>query len=139
VAVDGYFSRLTDMLQRISDVLPRYRIYTQLFSKHEPLQKAISQVYSAVVAFVLEATKVFKSSSRVIKSSIWATFDQKFEESLDQLRKDTESVEKAAEVAHMIEEANARNELTTVKTELSCVRAQLDQLQLTINLGGQGA
>jgi hypothetical protein len=124
------------MLQQIADVLPRYRIYTQLFSKNEPLQKAISNVYSTVMTFVFEATKVFKSSSRVIRSSLWEPFDQKFEKCLDQLRRHAESVEKEAEMAHMIEEANARNEL---KTELSCVRAQLDQLQLAISLGGQGA
>lgn len=124
------------MLQQIADVLPRYRIYTELFSKHEPLQEAISQVYSAVTTFVFQAAKVFESSSRVVTSAAWERFDQKFEGSLDKLRIHADRVERAADVAHMIEESNARNDL---KVELSSVRAQLDQLQLTISLGEQSA
>ncbi len=124
------------MLQQIADVLPRYRIYTELFSKHEPLQEAISQVYSAVTTFVFKAAKVFESSSRVVTNAAWERFDQKFEASLDKLRIHADRVERAADVAHMIEESNARNDL---KVELSSVRAQLDQLQLTISLGEQSA
>lgn len=139
VVVDGYFCRLTDMLQQIADVLPRYHIYDQLFSKHEPVQRAISQAYSAIMTFVFQATKVFQSSSTVLRSSLWETFEQKFEGSLDQLRKHTESVERAADVAHMIEESKARDDLNNVKTELACVRAQLDRLQLTTRFGEQSA
>ncbi len=136
MAVDEYFSRLTEMLQRIADVLPRYRIYTELFSKHETLQKAISQVYLAVETFVFEAAEVFESSRRVLTNAAWKGFDQKFEGSLNELRTHAEKVERAADVAHMIEESNARNDL---KADLSSVKAQLDQLQLTISLGEQSA
>jgi hypothetical protein len=79
---------------------------------------------------------VHSGPNRVLRRSVFGrTFDQKFAECLDQLRKHTESVEKAADVARIIEEANARDELTNVKTELWCVKAQLEQLQLSIRFG----
>ncbi len=143
MATDEYFSRLTEMLQQIADVLPRYRTYTQLFSKHEPLQEAVSQVHSAVRTFVSKASEVYDSSSGVIQRAAWQTFDQKFESSLNQLRKHAKNVEEEAHVAHMIEEANASNDikaqLASTQAQLASTQARLDRILLTIRLGAQSA
>jgi len=141
---EEYFSRLTDMLERIGDNLPRCRIYEELFPKHKPLQDSIAQMYTAVVGFLRYAETVFKSSRRVLGESMWKKFDEKFHDELAKLRQHGEAVEIEAGVANKLEEKKARDELSEVSrklsqtnVELSCIRAKLYELS-TIQSREQG-
>ncbi|KAL8296415.1 hypothetical protein RB597_005816 [Gaeumannomyces tritici] len=138
---EEYFSRLTDMLERIGDNLPRCRVYQELFPHHKPLQDGIARMFMAVVDFVRDAETVFKSSSRVFKESVWKPFDERFHAQLVELRLQGDKVEKEAVVAHQLEvsrklsQANAA--LSQTNVELSCVRAKLCELETIIRSGEQ--
>lgn len=99
---------------------------------------AIFQVYRVVTAFVDHARTVFQSTGRVFRKSVWKEFDEEFEDTLNDLRRLSETVEDEVQTAHMIEESIARKKLTQSLAELSCVRAELRELNYAIREGVQG-
>lgn len=122
-------SRLSYMLKRIGDILPRCKTYGQLFSTHQPLQNAITQLYKEVISFVDRAKEVFASSSTVISKAVWKKFDDEFETSLESIRRWSEMVDTEADVAHKVEADAARRKNAD---ELAYLKAQLGHLQTTV-------
>lgn len=139
-------------MQFIGDILPTCQIYRQLFDKHKPVQEAISSAYHEIRKFLKDATKLFESDGSVFRSSVWKTFDQKFEESLAEIRRLGGVVESRAEEANKVEDDIARKKLNEVEQKLSetldrlartesklaCVEAQLCQMQRSMEFGDRG-
>lgn len=83
---------------------------------------------------------------------MWKTFDQKFEESLAEIRRLGGVVESRAEEANKVEDDIARKKLNEVEQKLSetldrlartesklaCVEAQLCQMQRSMEFGDRG-
>lgn len=59
-----YFEKIVDMFARIGDVLPRFRVYEQLFANHEHLVHALSLVYYDVLVFCADAKAAFRRGKR---------------------------------------------------------------------------
>jgi len=141
---EGYFSRLTDMLERIGDLLPQCRVYEALFPQHKPLQVGIVQLYTSVVEFVCHAESTFKSPHGLLGRSVWKKFDEMFHRDLAQLQKHRDTVETQAGIAHQLEQQKAAQEiaemsrmLSLTHVELSRIRAELCELK-TIRSREQG-
>jgi ankyrin repeat protein len=106
-----------EMLQQIGDALPRFQVYEQLFRNHQSLQQALSLVYLELISFVTRAKKVFSGSSfRLFGRVLWRSFDQTFHDSLSEVRRHSDLVEREATLAHMLEESQARMELTELRS-----------------------
>ena len=59
-----YFEKLVDMLARIGDILPRFRVYEALFSSHERLVQALSASYLGILKFSVDAKAVFRRGKK---------------------------------------------------------------------------
>ena len=59
-----YFEKLVDMLARIGDILPRFRLYEVLFSSYEQLVQALSASYFEILRFCVEAKAVFRRGKK---------------------------------------------------------------------------
>ena len=106
-----YYSKLLDMLGRIGDVLPRYCTYSSMFSKHTPLQNALSSAYLHIITFLMDSKKIFsKSTFRLLSKAIGKSFDSDFEISIEQLRRYRKLVEDEARLAGMLESMEDRRE-----------------------------
>ena len=112
-----YFSKLMEMLQQIGDALPRFQVYEQLFRNHQSLQQALSSVYLELILFLSRAKKVFSGSQfRLFRRVLWRSFDQTFNDSLSELRRCSDLVEREATLAHMLEESQTRLEMARLKS-----------------------
>ncbi|KAJ2906439.1 hypothetical protein MKZ38_001799 [Zalerion maritima] len=103
---DTYFLRLIDMLQQMGDRIPRLKAYERLFGQAPSLQEALSGLYLGFVQFLAKANKVFSKKSRLFfRHVFWKPFEQTFQESLAQIRRYNEQVEREANLAHMTEQS----------------------------------
>lgn len=66
---EKYFRKLTDMLERIGDVLPRCQVYQNLFSINSKLLQAISIAYIDVIHFCWTAKKAFRKMKKSTTSN----------------------------------------------------------------------
>ena len=58
-----YYDKLVDMLARIGDVLPRFRIFEALLSSHKRLVQVLSQSYLSILTFTVEAKAIFRGKT----------------------------------------------------------------------------
>ncbi|KAK3332873.1 hypothetical protein B0T19DRAFT_457863, partial [Cercophora scortea] len=113
---ESYFSKLMEMLQQIVDAMPGFQVYEQLFQKHQTLREALATLYLEIIVFLCKAKKVFSSSSfHLFGRVLWKPFEQTFRESLGNLKRHSNVVEREAKLAHMVDEAQARLELVQVR------------------------
>lgn len=96
------------MFNRISDVLPRLKVYERLFPDHERLIRAMSAVYFDVLQFCTDAKKVFRRAKRSITALIWKPFEHQFGSRMEQFREHMNITEKEVTTSHMIEAADSR-------------------------------
>ena len=96
------------MFSRISDVLPRLRIYEHLFPNNESLVQSISVVYFDVLKFCTDAKIMFRRAKRSMSTLIWKPFERHFGSHIDTFRRHQEEMEKNVLVSHMIEAADSR-------------------------------
>lgn len=96
------------MFNRISDVLPRLRIYLQLFPDHQRLAHVISLVYWDILKFCSEAKKVFRRPKITLSKLTWKPFERQFGEIIESFREHEKTVDKEVTTSHMIEAANSR-------------------------------
>lgn len=119
-----YYDKLVDMFNCIGDILPRFQSYEKLFPSHVRLVEALSVIYVDILRFCHDAKLVFrraKDSSVSIRNAIklaWKPFDQQFGHMIHDLKCHRKNVEKEAELAHMLESANAREVELAHKLEL---------------------
>ena len=111
-----YFDKLVDMFVSIGDVLPQFRVYEKLFSNHERLVQALSEVYVDILKFCTDAKAVFRKGGRPFVSNfgiasklLWKPFAQQFGKVMDDFREHRKKVEKEADISHMIEAKQARD------------------------------
>ncbi|KAF2679822.1 hypothetical protein K458DRAFT_313422 [Lentithecium fluviatile CBS 122367] len=103
--------KMVDMLAQIGDVLPRFGIFQRLFSNHERLLAALAEVYLDVLQFCVRAKDFFvhaRKSRCKDPLGAWKPFREAFEHDMVKFRKHQKSVEREADLAHMIEAAKAR-------------------------------
>lgn len=110
-----YYERIVDMFVRIGDLLPRFRVYENLFPSHERLVQALSVVYVDVLTFCTEAKVVFRRGGNPLKIDFgvllklsWKPFDRQFGQQIDKFRVHVKNVEKEASLSNMIEASDSR-------------------------------
>ncbi|KAK5655046.1 hypothetical protein OQA88_5945 [Cercophora sp. LCS_1] len=114
-----YFSKLLDMLRDVSDAIPGFYVYEQLFHKHAGLREALVAMYCDIITFLVKAKKVFSSGSfRLFGRVTWKPFEQTFQSSLASLKRHGDLVQREAKLAHLVEEAQARLDLAHVKVQV---------------------
>ena len=107
------------MFSRISDLLPRLRIYEQLFPNHDSLVQSISCVYFDVLTFCSDAKKMFRRAKRTMLSLVWKPFERQFGSHIDAFRRHQEELEKNVSLSHMIEAADSRAMIRSNQKELA--------------------
>ncbi|KAK0624975.1 hypothetical protein B0T17DRAFT_257932 [Bombardia bombarda] len=114
----SYFFKLMDNLEQMGDLLPGYRVYEEIFQKHKSVQDALLQVYEEMVSFLVAATRIFSKSSSIalllrvpVKS-----FDQTFQRSLVGLERHRNLVERAVNIAQMVNIYEMRLEVDKVRS-----------------------
>ncbi|KAL8868513.1 MAG: hypothetical protein Q9174_004942 [Haloplaca sp. 1 TL-2023] len=110
-----FFDRIVDMFARIGDVLPRFRVYENLFPNHERLIQALSIAYVDILDFCTEAKAVFRRGRRASRVNLsifgnltWKPFERQFQHQIDIFRVHLQNIEKEASLSHMIEAADSR-------------------------------
>ena len=96
------------MFNRISDLLPRLRIYEKLFSAHEALVQALSLIYLDVLIFCSDAKAMFRRSKQAILKSVWKPFERQFECRMESFRSHQKGIEETVLISHMIEAKDSR-------------------------------
>jgi len=61
--------KLVDMLAQIGDVLPRFRIYENLYRDHERLLVALSRAYLDILQFCVHTKDFFLGAKRSMSES----------------------------------------------------------------------
>ena len=108
-----YFERIVDMLVQISDVIPRFQDYQELFPNHQRLLIRMSEAYLSIITFCAKAKGVLRASSqwgtsfipqllrRIVGSSVWKPFGREFGGMMKTFEQQRDSVEREADVGHM--------------------------------------
>lgn len=107
------------MFNRISDLLPRLRIYEQLFPNHESLVQALSVVYLDVLKFCSDTKIMFRRTKHALLSLIWKPFERHFGTQIDEFRRHQKEIEKAVSLSHMIEAKDSRDLIRSNQTQLA--------------------
>ena len=118
------------MFNRISDAIPRLRIYLQLFPDHQRLVHVVSLVYWDVLRFCSEAKKVFRKPKISLSKLTWRNFDRQFGEIIKSFRNHEKLLDKEVSTSHMIEAAHSRD---MVKADQEAVAQQM-QLNVEIEV-----
>lgn len=109
---DNYYKRVTDVLGRIGDLLPRIKDYGRIFSleKHSRLRQALSETYFDIINLCMKFREIMQSQMRMSlkRFSKPLLLDVQYEDALEQFRRHKKIVEKEAEACHMIEAAESR-------------------------------
>ncbi|KAL8684681.1 MAG: hypothetical protein Q9224_006190, partial [Gallowayella concinna] len=110
-----YFERIVDMFASIGDVLPRFRLYEKLFPSHERLVQALSITYVDILTFCTNAKAVFRRDRRsslinlsILFKSTWKPFERQFGQQIETFRIHAKTVQKEADLSHMIEASDSR-------------------------------
>ena len=117
------------MFSRISDLLPRLRIYEQLFPNHELLVQSLSVIYFDILTFCSDAKNMFRRAKRTMLSLVWKPFERQFGSHMDAFRRHQEETEKNVSLSHMIEAADSRALIRSNQMEIAkrsygtCLRA----------------
>ncbi len=107
------------MFSRISDLLPRLRVYEQLFTNHERLVQSLSAIYLDILQFCTDAKTMFRRAKHAMLTLVWKPFTRQFGSHMDALRRHQEELEKEVLLSHMIEAADSRAVLRSNQAELA--------------------
>lgn len=129
-----YFEKIADMFNRISDLLPRLRIYEQLFPNHESLVQALSVVYLDVLKFCSDTKIMFRRTKHALLSLIWKPFERHFGTQIDEFRRHQKEIEKAVSLSHMIEAKDSRDLIRSNQTQLAKERYDKERLAVFASL-----
>ncbi|KAL8655330.1 MAG: hypothetical protein Q9226_003086 [Calogaya cf. arnoldii] len=126
-----YFERIVDMFASIGDLLPRFRVYENLFPSQERLVQALSITYIDVLTFCTEAKAVFRSERRssrvglaILAKLSWKPFERQFGQLIDNFRNHAKNVEKEASLSHMIAASDSRAIVRANQTQLEKVKKE---------------
>lgn len=107
------------MFSRISDLLPRLRVYEQLFPNHESLVQALSIVYFDVLKFCSDAKVMFRKSKHAMLALTWKSFQRQFGFQMDAFRRHQKEIEKEVSLSHMIEARDSRALIRSTQMNLA--------------------
>lgn len=126
-----YFERIIEMLARIGDVLPRFKVFEDLFATHERLVQALSLAYLDILVFCTKAKAVFRHGRRSSLTNLsiafklsWKPFERQFGEQIDGFRAHARNVKKEASLSHMIEAAESRSIVFANKQQLEKMKKE---------------
>lgn len=132
-----YFERIVEMLARIGDVLPRFRVYENLFPNHERLIQALSVAYVDIISFCTKSKAVFRHGQRSSLTNLsiafklsWKPFERQFGQQIDAFRVHLKNVEKEAGLSHMIEAADARAVVLANQKQLEKAKKESNHLRI---------
>lgn len=117
------------MVSPISDLLPRPRIYEQLFPNHELLVQSLSVIYFVVLTYCSDAKYMFRRAKRTMLSLLWKPFERQFGSHMDAFRRHQEQTKKNVSLSHMKEAADSRALIRSNQMEIAkqsygtCLRA----------------
>ncbi|PMD18939.1 hypothetical protein NA56DRAFT_576182, partial [Hyaloscypha hepaticicola] len=132
-----FYDRITDTFERIGDLLPRFRDYQRIFNgrKHQRLTEALSTTYLDIIIICTEFRGFLRAQRKSVVKRVLQpqtpAINAHIENVLDRFRKHRKSVEKEAEVCHMIEEKESRdlvlrnNALAEAKERAGCGKSVL--------------
>ncbi|KAM0801847.1 hypothetical protein BDR22DRAFT_804454 [Usnea florida] len=129
-----YFDKIADMFNRISDLLPRLRIYEKLFSAHESLVHALSLVYLDVLTFCSDAKAMFRRSKQAVLKSVWKPFERQFESRMESFRRHQKDMEETVLISHMIEAKDSRALVQSNLAQLAKERFDEERLRVFASL-----
>ncbi|TVY93107.1 Ankyrin [Lachnellula willkommii] len=108
-----FYDRMVDTLERIGDILPRFRDYERIYDrqKHQRLTQALSNAYLDIIVL---CTKFQRSLREQRTSSVRRLLkplssDNQFDEAIDLFRQHRNNVEEEARMCHMVDAAEQRN------------------------------
>lgn len=110
----GFFDRLVETLSRIGDLIPRFRSLQRIFDpqKHHRLMTALSNSYLDIILLCIRFQTILKSQRKSKLARVFQPLSPALNAELDdavkRFRDHRKMVEKESEIAHMIEEADAR-------------------------------
>ncbi|KAL8992330.1 MAG: hypothetical protein Q9169_007181 [Polycauliona sp. 2 TL-2023] len=126
-----YFERIVDMFAGIGDLLPRFRLYENLFPSHERLVQALSVAYVDILTFCTDAKAVFRREGRsshinigILAKLTWKPFERQFGQRIDNFRLHAKSVDKEASMSHMIEASDSRAVVRANRRQLEKARKE---------------
>ncbi|KAH8769344.1 hypothetical protein F5882DRAFT_362504, partial [Hyaloscypha sp. PMI_1271] len=107
-----FYAQAIEMFGRIGDLLPRFRDYQRLFDskKHQRLTQALSNAYLDIIGLCTRFRITLKEQKvSALKQMLKPLeLDTELEEAIQKFRDHKETVEKEAEICHMIEAKEAR-------------------------------
>jgi hypothetical protein len=138
---DKYYNKITDVLGRIGDLLPRFKDYGRIFNleKHPRLRQALLETYFDIITLCMKFREILLSQTRVSlkRFSRPLLLDVQYEDALEQFRSHKKTVEKEAETCHMIEAAESRalalrnQELQELREKGTC-NSSIDSLDTSL-------
>ena len=124
---------MVDMFEQIGDVIPRFQLYEKLFASSPRLLQSLSSAYLDIIKFCTSAKNAFQKArksgsfalipytrarfadwesvvvnAKVLFKISWRPVEQQFETLMKDFRRHRKSVEKDAELAHLLEADKAR-------------------------------
>ncbi|KAH6684268.1 hypothetical protein B0J14DRAFT_572528 [Halenospora varia] len=110
-----FYDRIADTFGRIGDLLPRFRDYQRIFDgeKYLRLTHAISTAYLDIIVLCTEFTRLLRGHEKSHVKRFFQPHSPALNSHLDQaisrFREHRKTVEKEAEVCHMLEQKEARD------------------------------
>ncbi|TVY80507.1 hypothetical protein LSUE1_G008386 [Lachnellula suecica] len=111
-AHEKFFEKIVNTLERIGDILPRFRDYERIYNrqKHQRLTQALSNAYLDIIMLCMRFRRSIqeqKASSlrRILKP---LALDSQFDNEIELFRRHKIDVEEEARMCHMIEAAEHR-------------------------------
>ncbi|KAE9367461.1 hypothetical protein N431DRAFT_348615, partial [Stipitochalara longipes BDJ] len=109
-----FYNRMVDTFGRIGDILPRFREYQRIFDsdKHQRFTQALSAAYLDIISLCTEFKTLLrnlkKSAVKRIFQPLSPALNAQLEDAVLRFRQHRKTVDKEAELCHMIEEKEAR-------------------------------
>ncbi|KAL7267231.1 hypothetical protein RUND412_010191 [Rhizina undulata] len=103
------FDKLLDAFEDIGQNLPRFDQYSKFYNENERIQEVIAMIYVDIMEFHRKALKFFqKRAWKTVFLSLWTTFDDRFQNILQNISKHKELIENEAKAAEIMEAQLAR-------------------------------
>lgn len=96
------------MFNQISHLLPRVRIFEQLFPTHERLVQSLSVVYFDVLNFCSDSKVMFRKTKYTLLTLAWKPFARQFGSQMEAFQRHQKEIEDEVSLSHMIEAKDSR-------------------------------
>ncbi|KUJ07177.1 uncharacterized protein LY89DRAFT_370709 [Mollisia scopiformis] len=121
VAADAhkkFYSKIVDVLERVGDILPRFRDYERIYhpQKHPRLTQAISNAYLDIITLCTNFRQTIRDhqASKVRRIFKPLSNNLQSDEAIEKFRQHRQNVEDEANLCHMIEASEERETRMTL-------------------------